>query len=96
MKGALARAMLGRDLYGQYHRLIDELARSAEPGADWRTELKARIARLEADASALDTNTARSLRDELCAQFEREALHSTRPLAREILFAAVKWLELGG
>lgn len=88
--------MRGRDLYGRYHRLIHEMARSAEPGVDWRTELKAQIGRFEADAAALDTNGARLLREELCAQFEHEALHSTRPLARQILFAAVKWLEFGG
>ena len=88
--------MRRRDLYGRYHRLIDELARSAEPGADWRTELEQRIARFETDAAALDTNGARLLREELCAQFEHEALRSTRDLARQILFAAVKWLELGG
>lgn len=88
--------MRGRDLYGRYHRLIDELARSAEPGADWQTELRARVGQFEADASALDANGARLLREELCTQFEHEALHSTRPLARKILFAAAKWLELGG
>ena len=88
--------MRGRDLYGQYHRLIDELAWSAGPEADWRPELKARVGRFEADASTLDANGARLLREELCAQFEHEALHSTRPLARQILIAAVKWLESGG
>ncbi|RME61930.1 MAG: hypothetical protein D6782_13205 [Alphaproteobacteria bacterium] len=88
--------MCGRDLYGRYHRLIDELARSAEPGADWQTALKEHIARFETDAAVLDTDEARLRREELCAQLEHEALHSTRPLARRILSAAVKWLELSG
>ncbi len=88
--------MRGRDLDGRYHRLIDELARSAESGADWQTELMVCIGRFEADASALDTNGVRLLREGLCAPFEHEALHSTRPLTRQILFAAAKWIEVGG
>lgn len=96
MKGTWLRAMRGRDLYGPHHWLIDELARSAEPGAGWRTEIKARIGQFEADAYAPDANGARLHRDELCAQFEPAALHSKRPLTRQILFTAAKWLELGG
>ena len=83
------------ELYGRYDQLIDSLARSAEPESDWRTGPKAFIGNFEADASALDTNSAWLLREELCVQLEHEALHSTRPLARHILFAAITWLELG-
>jgi hypothetical protein len=86
----------GRELYRRYHRLIDDLAQSAEAGADWRAELSAQIERFEADADALDSASARVLREELCEQLEHEALHSTRDLAREILIAALKQLELGG
>lgn len=89
-------AMRGRELYGQYHRLIDELARSAGPKTDWRTGLMAHIDRFNIDAAALDSNSAQLLREELCTQLEHEALHSTRQTSREILFAATKWLELGG
>lgn len=84
----------GRGLYGHYHRLVDDLVQSVEPGADWQPELKAQIAQFEADVHALDSESARLLREELCAQFEHEALHTTRPLSREILLAAVKWLEI--
>jgi len=82
-----------RKLYGRYHRLIGELARSCGPETDWRRELRARIDSFEADANTLDAASARLLREELCAQLEHEALYTARPLGREILFAAVKWLE---
>ena len=85
--------MRGRELYGHYHRLIDELARSATSEADWREALRAQTERFGADAASLDADSARLLREELCAQFEHEAMRSTRPLAREILLAAVKWFE---
>ncbi|MGF1609639.1 MAG: hypothetical protein ACFCUQ_09605 [Kiloniellales bacterium] len=88
--------MPGPELYARYHRLIHEFVRSVEPGTDWQTALGAQIDRFEADASALDPESARTLREELCAQLEHEALHSARPLTSEILFAAVKRLELGG
>ena len=88
--------MAGRELYVRYHRLIHELVRSAGPGSDWQAALGAEIERFEADAGALDPESARTLREELCVQLEHEALHSARPLASEILFAAVKQLELGG
>ena len=81
--------MRGRELYGRYHRLIDELARSAGPGTDWRARLKGHIDSFEADARALAPASARLLREELCTQLEHEAVRSTRPVAREILFAAV-------
>lgn len=87
--------MRRRELYGKYHRLIDELARTAGPETAWQPGLKARIREFEADADALDPRSAQLLREELCAQLEQEALQSTRSLARQILFAAVKWLELG-
>lgn len=87
---------LYRELYRHYHRLFDELAWSCEPGSDWRKELRARIDSFEADVDTLDADTARTLREELCSQLEHEALHRARPLAREILFAAVKWLEIAG
>jgi len=86
--------MRARELYGQYHRLIDELAQSAGPRGEWRTGLRAHIDRFNVDAAALDFNSARLLREELCTQLEHEALHSTRQTSREILFAAVKWLEI--
>jgi hypothetical protein len=86
----------GRELYGRYHRLFDEFVRSVEPGADWQAALRVHIERFEADADALDPGSARMLREDLCAQLEHEALHSARPLTSEILFAAVKQLELGG
>lgn len=85
----------GQDLYGHYHRLINALARSAKRGVDWKVELRAQIERFDAESEALDLKSARSLREDLCAQFEHEALHSTRPFSREILLAAVKWLEIG-
>ena len=88
--------MRGRELYGQYHRLIDELAQSAGPRADWRTGLRAQIDRFNVDAAALDSNSAQLLREELCTQLEHEALLSARQTSREILFAATKWLELSG
>jgi len=87
-------AMRRRELYGQYHRKIGELARSAGPETDWRPELKALIVELAADADALDPRSAQMLREDLSTQLEHEALHSTRLLARQILLAAVKWLEL--
>lgn len=83
-----------RELYGQYHRLIDELARSAGPEIDWRPELKALIGKFEADVDALDPRSAQMLREDLSTQLEHEALHSTRLLARQIRLAAVKRLEL--
>lgn len=82
--------MSGRELYGQYHGLIDELARSAGPEIDWRPELKALIGKFEADIDALDACSAQMLREEPSTQLEHEALHSTRLLARQIRFAAVK------
>jgi hypothetical protein len=88
--------MRGRALYGQYHRLIDELAQSAGPGTDWQAELRARIDKFEADAASLGARSARLLREDLCAQLEQEGLQSGKTPAREILFAAVKWLEAGG
>jgi hypothetical protein len=84
------------ELYRRYHRLFDDLARSCEPGSDWRKELRARIDSFEADVDSLDVDAARMLREELCAQLEHEALHWARPLARDILFAAVKRLEIAG
>lgn len=87
---------LYRELYRHYHRLFDELARSCEPGSDWRKELRARIDSFETDVDALDADAARMLREELCLQLEHEALHCVRPLARDILFAAVKRLEFAG
>lgn len=88
--------MRGRALYGQYHRLIDELAQSAGPETDWQAELKSRIDRFEADAATLGARSAHLLREDLCAQLEHEGLQSGTSPAREILFAAVKWLEAGG
>ena len=87
---------LYRELYRRYHRQFDELARSCEPGSDWRKELRARIGSFETDVDTLDVDAARALREELCSQLEHEAPHCARPLAREILFAAVKRLEFAG
>ena len=87
--------MRGRELYGHYHRLIDELAQLARPGDDWQGSLRASIERFEADAGTLESASAQLLREDLCAQFEHEALRSTNPHAQEVLVAAVKWLELG-
>jgi hypothetical protein len=88
--------MRGHALYVQYHRLIDELAQSAGPETDWQAELRACIDKFEADAAALDSRNALLLREDLSAQLEHEGFQSRRSPAREILFAAVKWLELGG
>ena len=82
------------ELYGQYHQRIDELARLSVPEADWRPELKALISELEAEIDVLDRRSAQMLREDLSTQLEHEALSSTRLLTRQILFAAVKWLEL--
>lgn len=87
--------MRRRELYGWYHRQINELARLTGPETAWQPELKALIGNLEADIDALDPLSAQMLRDELCAQLEHEALSSTRLPARQILLAAVKRLELG-
>ena len=86
--------MRRRELYGQFHRRIDELARSTGPDTEWRPDLKALIREFEADVDALDPRSAQMLREELSMQLEHEALSSTRSLTRQILFAAVKWLEL--
>lgn len=91
---AKVTAVRGREFYRRYHQLMDDLAQSAGPGTDWRAELRAHVDNFEADATALDAASTRLLREELCAQLEHEALHNTRPLPREILLAAVKWLEL--
>lgn len=86
--------MRWRELYGQYHRRIDELARLTGPETDWQPALKALIGALEADVDILDPRSAQALREDLSTQLEHEALSSTRFLTRQILFAAVKWLEL--
>ena len=72
------RAMCGRELFGRFRRLIDELARWAEPVADWQNELMVCIGRFATDASALNTSGVWLLREELCAHFEHETCHSTR------------------
>jgi len=72
------RAGCGRELFRRYRRLIDELARSAEPVADWQTKLMVCIGRFATDASALNTSGVWLLREELCAHFEHETWHSTR------------------
>ncbi len=85
--------MRTRELYGQYHGLIDDLAWSAMPGSDWPAGLKSCAERFESEVEGLDSTSVEVLRRDLCVQFEHEAPHSTRPLARMILFVAVKRLE---
>lgn len=64
------------------------------PEIDWRPELKAMIRGLENDIERLDPRSPQMLREDLCTQLEREALSSKGLLIRQILFTAVKRLEL--
>ena len=87
--------MRGRELFGHFHRLIDDLAQSAGSDTGWQRVLRSHIDGFEAEARSPDSASARLLREELCGQLEHEAFRSTRPRQRTILLAAVKWLEAG-
>lgn len=70
-----------RELYGQYHRLISELARAAGPETDWRPEFKSLLGKFEADVDALDPRSAQMLREDLSTQLSmrRYTAHDCLP-----------------
>ncbi len=92
--GGRISAVHARQLYGRYHQAIGTLARTAGPNDDWRAELTGLVESFEADVEGLERDSGRLLREELCSQLEHEALAAPKPLARQVLLAAVKRLEL--
>jgi len=85
--------MQARELYARYRVHIKALADGPKPLDAWLPELHELLREFEADAATLEPLSARLLRDELCEQFEHEALHAAADHRRDVLFAAVKGLE---
>ena len=86
--------MRSREMYGRYRRLVEELSTNKLPSFDWFEELKAVVLRFDLDANNLDRSSARFLCDELCEQFEQEAVQTDDGHRRKVLMAATKLLEL--
>jgi len=86
--------MRARDLYGRYRDLLFGLARNAQADPDWSRTLQAIIRAFELDAESLDADDAVLLREELCEQLEQAANGATNAIARAVLRAGLKKIEL--
>ena len=86
--------MRSREMFGRYLRLVEELSTNKLPSVDWFEELKAVVLQFDLDANNLDQSSARFLCDELCEQFEQEAVQTDDGHRRKVLMAATKLLEL--
>lgn len=86
--------MRARELFRRYHQSIDELVQSAGPISGRQQRLRALLDQFDDEAATLETASAARLREELTEQLEQEALGAMTTDRREVLFAAVKRLEL--
>ena len=85
--------MRGRELYGKYHRLIDEFSRKSYISG-WQQELWDLLDRFESEMRTLAPASGRLLCEELCTQLDGEALRATNEHRRDVLVGAAKCLEL--
>jgi hypothetical protein len=84
------------ELYGRYHGRLLALARAADGGGAWRTELYEILAEFDDDCGRLPALGRYVVRNELAGQIEREALRFSDPNKRAVLTLAIKHLDAWG
>jgi hypothetical protein len=86
--------MRGREIFGRYRQLVEELSNERASDDAWFEVLQAIVRRLDHDSAELAETGARFLYDELCDQFEQEAYLTDNERRRKVLMAATKLLEM--
>lgn len=86
--------MGARDIYGRYRHLLSELAWSSPANPDWPRVLENIVGQFRSDIAPLDNASNALLREELCEQLEFSAHAATNAVARRVLCAALKKIEL--
>jgi hypothetical protein len=86
--------MRGREIFGRYRQLVEELSNERASDDAWFEVLQAIVRRLDHDSAELAGTGARLLYDELCDQFEQEAYLTDNERRRKVLMAATKLLEM--
>ena len=86
--------MGARDIYGRYRHLLFELATHGPANPDWPRALDDIVGNFRVETAPLDKVSAALLREELCEQLEFSANAATNAVARRVLCAALKKIEL--
>lgn len=86
--------MRGREIFGRYRQLVEELSNERASDDAWFEVLQAIVRRLDHDSAELSGTGVELLYDELCDQFEQEAYLTDNERRRKVLMAATKLLEM--
>ena len=85
--------MHNRELFKHYRQLVEDLANQPRNGEVWLADLTSITEKFEKDAAELHPGSAVLLCEELCQQFEHEAVRATNAHRRDVLLGTVKRFE---
>jgi len=81
------------ELYARFRKRIEDLANSTRPPDTCLAELREVQRQFDAEVAAFGSANAKLLREQLCEQFEMEALRTTQGHRRDVLVVALKLFE---